>query len=333
MGFEFAPFSVSRVFLRTLANAAFLSPRGWGALAFTALAVSGCQTTGLSMPNLPALPSFAGGANAGASGGKAYPLPVYLPGDRFSYDNGRTVRVVSVDGDWVTWAQGNAYQWTANRDFTMPPKGWNTSTRTSQLTKLTITPGAMWPLRKGNSEDFIYANLVHWKDGSQADRTYSQRRGCWVEGSQTITVPAGVFNTVKTSCYRYRAVNNYFYGKRTWYYAPRIGQVVLTVDENTTRVSTRVALVSYRKTRVHLNRSEAAFANGVLQTALQTKLSGKTLVQSRGRVMVSVTPLRTYRTTKGLFCRDYRRLTSKGERTRSGTGTACHVANGTWKRL
>lgn len=330
MGFEFAP----RVILRTLVKSSFLSPRGWGVLAFTALAVSGCQaTTGFSLPTLPSMPSFSGGGNAQTSPAKAVPLPVYFPGERFTYDNGRTIRVVSVDGDWVRWAQGRTYQWTANRDFTMPLKGWDSRTRTSQLTELTGTPGAMWPLRSGNTEDFIYTNLVHWKDGSQDDKSYSQRWDCWVEGTQTTQVPAGVFNTVKTSCYRYRAVNNYYYGKRTWYYAPKLGQVVLQVDKNMTRTSTRVALVSYRKAQVHLNVTEAAFANGVLRTALQTKLSGQTLVQTHDGVTVSVTPLRTYRTTKAIFCRDYRRVTAKGGRARSGTGTACRTADGTWKRL
>ena len=163
---------------------------------FSLFLLTGCQAIGgLTAPSLP--------------------LPTYSVGDRFTFDNGQTDHVAAIAGDLIAWQRSNGYRWTASRNFVTPPHSWESRTRTGTLDSLSTAfgYGVLWPLRPGASVWLSFASRVRWKDGSD-ERTYSYRWNCNAKDQETVTVPAGTFEVVPISCYRYAGGSNAFYGER-----------------------------------------------------------------------------------------------------------------------
>lgn len=83
-----------------------------------------------------------------------------------------------------------------------------------------------------------------------------------------------------------------------------------------------------------LSDGDAAMAAAALQAGLARSGDGETLTWDSGetRAAGAVTPLATYVTSTGYFCREYRESLHVGERRESATGTACLNEAGTWVR-
>jgi surface antigen len=82
-----------------------------------------------------------------------------------------------------------------------------------------------------------------------------------------------------------------------------------------------------------LGEAEIARARAAIQNALERTPSRQTghwqseLTGLRG----SVTPLRTFRTTEGLFCREFRETISASALERSAVRLACRTTDGLWR--
>ncbi len=262
----------------------------------------------------------------------AVPLPTYAVGDRFTYDNGRTEHVVSVDGDWVAWRRGNGYRWTGHRDFVTPNRKWESRTRSGNLETLTMRPGEIWPLQAGRGVWFTYATRSVAKDGVD-DKLYVYHWRCSVRATETVTVPAGTFDTTPISCLRHSNVTGKYFGERTWYYAPRVGHYVLYTDTSTSRATRTRALTSFRLKLPKLTALQRTFYNNELQSVLQTVPSGSAHRGSKNGFAVTITPIRTYKIASGRFCREYRRIIGLDGRDYRANGTLCKAADGRWRRL
>jgi hypothetical protein len=287
----------------------------WHKLVFVALllpaALSACRTTPLD----PALPSV--------------PLPTYTVGDRFTFDDGRTDEVVSVEGDWVGWRRSNGYSWTGHRDFIMPSRDWQNRTRIGHLHTLTSPHGTIWPLQSGRSTWFTYTTRTKGTDGS-GKRTYAYHWRCKVKAKETITVPAGTFETVPVTCLRHSNMTGTFYGERTWYYAPRAGHYVLYVDDSRSRGVRKKALQTYHLKLPELSEPQSEFYNTNLQTALQTVPSNATHSAAGAGLKISITPIRTYKGATDRYCREYRRTIEMAGREYNARGISCRMNDGRW---
>lgn len=261
--------------------------------------------------------------------GPVVPLPAYTVGDRFTYDDGRSEEVVAVHGDWVDWRRSNGFTWTGHRDFIMPSRDWQSATRTGHLEKLTVPQGAIWPLQTGRSVRFTYASKTVWKDGSD-EKTFAYKWRCHVQDWQSVTVPAGAFETIPVSCRRYSGRTGTYYGERIWYYAPRVGHYILYTDESRSRGMRKRALTSYHLKLPDLSASQSAFYNANLQTALQTVRSKKTHTADGEGMHVAITPIRTFRGAAGVFCREYRRTIEMAGRDYHAQATSCRMNDGKW---
>lgn len=289
----------------------------WRKLVFATLVFPGVLAACQPTPVDPSLPSVA--------------LPAYTVGDRFTFDDGRTEKVVTVDGNWIGWQRSNGYTWTGHRDFMMPSRDWQSRTRSGHLESLTVPHGAIWPLQSGRSVWFTYATKTEWKDDGR-EKTYAYNWRCAVKGRQSVTVPAGSFETIPISCLRHSNVTGTFYGERTWYYAPRVGHFVLYVDNSRSRRIRRKALKSYHLKLPELSGPQNVFYNTNLQTALQTVRSETTHTAAGEGLKVSITPIRTYKGATGLYCREYRRTIKMAGRDYDARGISCRTKNGEWRR-
>ncbi len=81
--------------------------------------------------------------------------------------------------------------------------------------------------------------------------------------------------------------------------------------------------------------ADAAIAGSTVQRALESSLSHQTQHwHSHGSSAAgSVTPLRTYRTKAGFFCREFREELFFDSAPRSQSRTACRDTDGIWKSV
>lgn len=84
-----------------------------------------------------------------------------------------------------------------------------------------------------------------------------------------------------------------------------------------------------------LGERERAMAATAIQNAMERKISYHSRFWSNPRRKFSgwVTPLRSYRTKSGFYCREFQEtvLDRMNGRTRAGTATACRDVDGVWK--
>ena len=84
-----------------------------------------------------------------------------------------------------------------------------------------------------------------------------------------------------------------------------------------------------------MDKQDVALANQALAEALQTRPKGQSLTwfNSANRHTGSVTPLRTFRHSNGLWCRDYREQLYIGQASQQWQDTACRSKAGHWLPL
>ena len=261
-------------------------------------------------------------------------LPHYHVGDSFSYDNGRVETVVAVDGDRVSWKNDRGFAFTAYYNPILPRLTWESKKRKGKLEDLTAAPSTLWPLEVGKETKFSYSSTVVEKE-TGTRKAYGYTFDCRVTDTRAVTVPAGTFDTYRINCYRNQRISGRYFGARSWYYAPAIGHFVLREDvyRSKNRQSRRVALQSVLPSLAGLGANGRSRLDSAVQGALEKLTSGKAKAweSGDGAYRGSVTPLRTFKTSKGLFCRDYRVTVTAHGRTGSYDRTACRSAEGAWE--
>jgi surface antigen len=82
-----------------------------------------------------------------------------------------------------------------------------------------------------------------------------------------------------------------------------------------------------------LDRVDQMYAARTTQSALETKPSGAstTWANPDSGHSGTVTPVRTYQTPQGQYCREFQQTVTIGGKTESAYGTACRQPDGSWK--
>lgn len=82
-----------------------------------------------------------------------------------------------------------------------------------------------------------------------------------------------------------------------------------------------------------LDRIDQLHAQQAAQTAINTAPSNQTVVWQNPNTgnYGSTTPLRTYQTQSGQYCREYQQEVTVGGRTQRAYGTACRQSDGSWQ--
>lgn len=82
-----------------------------------------------------------------------------------------------------------------------------------------------------------------------------------------------------------------------------------------------------------LDRADRAAVERTSNTALENNRTGQQATWSNPDSGASgtVTPVKTYQTAQGQYCREYQQTVSVGGKTESAYGTACRQPDGSWK--
>lgn len=259
------------------------------------------------------------------------PLPAYGVGDSFAFDDGRTYTVVSVDRDRLTWDAGSGFRFVGFPDFVAPYLGWTqtdaSGRRQSGASEPVASSLALWPLKVGNRVSFRSRDTYTGADDRRV--SFEQRWRCWVDGTRTITVPAGRFDTFEVICDRH--YENDWAQRIRWFYAPAAGHFVRRIDDYPYRSSFRIDLVAYGPRPTALPPEGELLRTGAVQRALEGNLSEQPLTLRQNGLEVSVTPLRTVLTAEGSFCREYRQELRARSRTSTQQAFACRHPDGEWR--
>lgn len=158
------------------------------------------------------------------------PLPTYSKGDRFSFGGGRVEQVVAVKGEEIRWKRENGRELLRARDLSHPTLSWETKKRRGEQ-RILKGPGELWPLAIGKLDTFrVERNLTDKASGKV--NTSFRNYDCSVETAETVTVPAGSFDTFRIACRRYNSRGSRLVETLTWNYAPKVGHYVRRETEN-----------------------------------------------------------------------------------------------------
>lgn len=266
-------------------------------------------------------------------------LPRYAVGETFAFSDGRRQTVIGVAGEKITWRDQSDATLIRYSNFLIPSLSWETRARRSKA-ETNAEPKLLWPLIVGKDENFTFRQVI---DRKNAGLTAARKRvgewnltwRCTVDQTEIVKVAAGVFDTYRISCFRYRADTGEWRQTRTYYYAPEIGHYILRQDEFASRPSRRIELVSFGFDSTQMAKADQISLNQTLQKALSRNADGvgTEWTSADGFLTATLTPIRTYRDKSGLECRKYTSTYDLGGRGRTNVRWVCPYDNGRWQRV
>ncbi|MCR6631090.1 MAG: hypothetical protein NVV74_14155 [Magnetospirillum sp.] len=249
------------------------------------------------------------------------PLPQWRVGDSVSWSNGQTETVVAVDGEVVRWRDQDGNTYSGYRNFALPSLAWDYPT-TRAVTEMDVPPGALWPLKPGNAVHFVVNQRLTLKVHN-SEHAYHDEWQCMVDGTERVAIRLGSFDTYRLRCQRYWRGSNI--GEIVWNYAPELGQVV---RRNWTEAKEPEELVAIGSGTLGAKAEKVAAK--VRQRGLEVLPAGGKAVGRAGTVETLVQPKATFRTEKGVFCRDFLQTVSTNSARTTTAGSACRGSDGKW---
>lgn len=173
---------------------------------------------------------------AGAASTEPRPVqePVYRVGDTFVWEHDGeqwTEEVIAVEGDLVTWKASNGDLLETPANFVLPARAFDQEEYGQGGSELIESEGELFPLETGKRLNIHFRYLPQGVE---------ERRHCTVGATETTTVPAGTFETIRITC---QEVNR----TKVWHYAPAIGTVVSYLNSHRYEQNTPRVLVSFAR--------------------------------------------------------------------------------------
>lgn len=264
------------------------------------------------------------------------PLPGYVSGERYYYNNGRTERVDSTRGDRVTWKDDRGIRLTRSRSPVYPELERKANSSHIEHRIDGMDNGELWPLSGGRSTDFVSDKT---RTDKRTGRVNTKRRYwiCRVDGTETVQVRMGTFDTWRVACERVHRKKAQKNKLRTWYYAPEVGHYVLKTygRKYDPKPYRRIELTGIRPPTKALGVDSKARKReyASFQKALEKAASGETVTwkDRKSGVVVRTTPTATLQTGDGHYCRTYRQEISPNPGNRIYPGIACRSDDGRWR--
>jgi len=260
-------------------------------------------------------------------------LPSYQPGEFFIFDSGLSMIATGGNQDLVAWQYGNGATSNGYNNFIIPQLSWNNNSNQEESTT-NVSSDILWPLRIGNSGSFSITQRI---TDTERNTTKEVKRNwkCRVEGAETVTVPAGNFDTYVVSCDRYSATSNEWRGRLRYYYSPDIRHYVMVEKDYSSRSSMTKRLVKHGFNSNHLPPKDQDSLKGELQKTLdlaQEGIAGGWTGVS-GQINAMLIPYEIYKGPKGAQCREYRSVYNVAGRVHQHARTTCQKSDGVWQRI
>jgi hypothetical protein len=270
------------------------------------------------------------------------PLPAYRRGATFIYADGTWETVVNTTADEVVWKNHLGFLSNGSPDFTRLRTHWESASRRgirafSPREDLFLkSETSVWPLKTGRSAHFKETGA--WSEKEGPEHAYSALWSCNVAGRQTVSVPAGSFDTWEIECSRFSLIgyrnSSLLWETLRWYYAPAVGHYVLVVSKHVDDPEPwRQELLAVLPPAEDLPSDALRCMEENLQQTLESNPSGKPLGWSSPTAKVSgqTTPFGTFRGLDGTFCRRYVQNINEPEGKRDYYGMACRTSEGKWE--
>lgn len=151
-------------------------------------------------------------------------LPDYRAGQKFTFSDRHTRRVLAVESRAVRWSKLRDESYLMSPNFIVPILRRETSSRVVSH-QVFGSPDGLWPLQVGKSVRFrVVQTTLLKKSNRQKRKAYSL--WCEVPGTSRVTVPVGTFDTYRIECKRLTGSRQNPSRRITWYYAPELGHYV-----------------------------------------------------------------------------------------------------------
>ncbi|MBF0166685.1 MAG: hypothetical protein HQL45_03565 [Alphaproteobacteria bacterium] len=260
---------------------------------------------------------------------KGEPLPNFVIGESFHFDDGRSETVVGVDGEVLTWRASGGVSRTTFRNPLLPYLQWWGGQYAGRLQQTDLKPTTLWPPSPGQYTRF-YLVMTEAQLG-KAEQRYTQDWECKVDGAGKTTVPAGTFDTQKVVCYR--TYSGYLRQTRTFHYAPALGYYVARHDESVSNGTSGRKLTAHEFDTSVLPDAERKALVAQVQATLGKSPDGKPVAwqDSKKQINVQILPLSTdNKGPGGAKCRSYNGVFNLGGKTLVNHRRACLGKNGQW---
>jgi hypothetical protein len=154
--------------------------------------------------------------------------PRYLPGSRYLYSNGTVYEVLAAEGAEVRWRSSLGETYTKHRNFTLPALAW-TAGGLAGHRAFDVAPDTLWRQTAIEDAAFVATTTTRYGGAPESLNEQTEHWRCRLDGEETVTVPAGEFETEKLVCERFSADASLEL-ERTWFYAPSLRHFVLRRD-------------------------------------------------------------------------------------------------------
>mgnify|MGYP000182552420 CR=1 FL=1 len=176
----------------------------------------------ITSPEVPVKPgeSQAAGSQAGgamAASGPEVSAPRWVRGDRWTYSDGYGLQVVEVDGDVTRFRRlDDPGQWFTRRGFLRQDAQSATAHRQVVFRSIDVVDAQTLRMRRA---------VVFTREFTSNQQQRVHRTSWILEGRETITVPAGTFDTWVIVMRTRNAATNWT-GFERWWYSPEIRNYV-----------------------------------------------------------------------------------------------------------
>ena len=298
-----------------------------GTIALLALTtLTACQA--INMPtNFTGVP-IAAGTMAPAG------LPANRAGDKYYYSNGTFNKIEKISPNGIEWLSNRKRKSITISDPMAPQLYLETSTR-EYIKQTDASVGDIWPLAVGKSSKFA-TNVEFKSKNSGREGKFRQLWSCLVDGTERVRVLAGTFDTYRVSCTRKsRSVTSgktYYRQTVVYHYAPEIGHHVRYESRTKGKPPYARELIAVRPDIRFLSDKTAKNIRHTFQDALENYQNDKSTNWSDKKIGVktSTTPVQTFQTADGKFCRNYKQVVNQGDSDRLYVGVACREDKLKW---
>lgn len=145
-------------------------------------------------------------------------LPRYRATDAFVFSDGRVERVISVNGDRVTWKGLSGPAYVRSRNFVVPVLDWRSGKGVGKR-KVLGNPWQLWSFEKPRSVRFRVVAETRSKPTAGWNRTATLWT-CKSLKPRRVTVKLGTYDTIPFTCDRYSATTMRLIERLEWDYSP-----------------------------------------------------------------------------------------------------------------
>jgi hypothetical protein len=257
-------------------------------------------------------------------------LPALTAGTSYSFDDGRTERIVEVSSGLARWQGADDFTFITTNNLLLPRIAW----RDGQLhgeRMMAVAPVVLFPMSWGNSVSFTaQRRITDSRTGAVTE--LSEAWQCRVDDTERVAIQIGTFDTFRVVC----SLNTGTEPQgtlRTFYYAPAIDHYVRRVDRIGADQVQTITLTEYWTPEPRLPTQAERMRTSTVQSTLETHRSGEPIAWRDEASGISgvVRPVGTDRSARRGWCRLYEESIEANQHRYHFERIACRARNGGWQ--